>query len=269
MGQRLAWRPMASSSTGRWVRRVGSAGGGRTYRRRRPVNYYGVIAVICVLGVSSVALARYDYRHPAGASAFQSPPTTQDTWYAALGISVCGDEHPALAPNPFGAASGFQAIEGGAIKINPKTSSQTGTNATLAAFVRAYPGLTVTPSALVLPPSGKEKRSTTLRSGSACPTGSKDAGKVGHVEIAYWRNLAATRFSTTSDPAFVRFSPNQLITIGFVPTGTNPPKPPASAISVMLSPPSTTTTLPVPSTTAPGHGATTTTYYGTTTTTRR
>jgi hypothetical protein len=260
---------VASSSTGRWVRRVGSSGGGRTYRRRRPINYYGVLAVICVLGVSSVALARYQYRHPASAAP-QTPPTTSDVWFTALGINACGVQQPALAANPSAGILGFQAQSGGVVRVAPLTAAQTGTNATLARFVAAYRGLQVTKQELVLPPTGKSRKPTIYKTGTACPAGTKDAGKVGHVEIAHWKNLTVLTATTTTSTSNVRFSPNMLVTIAFVPSGTTPPKPPGTAVSAMLAAvsqsPNTTTTLFATTTTLPGS---TTTLPATTTTSRR
>jgi hypothetical protein len=257
MPQRLAWRPVAASNTGGWVRKVGASGGGRTYRRRRPINFYGVLVVICVLGVCSIALARYDYQHPATAAP-PPPPTTKDTWYAALGIATCGVQQPALAPNPTAAASGFTALEGGVVQVHPVLESQTGANATLERFVSAYKGLEVSKDALVVPPSGAQKKATHWVTGKACPAGTKDAGKVGHVEIAYWANLSSTTATTTTNPSDVRFTNHMLITIGFVPQGTLPPKPPNSAVKAMLTAQvtATTTTLPVPVSTLPGTSTT-------------
>lgn len=218
--------------------------------------------MICALGLASIALARYDYRHPASAAP-QTPPTTADTWYAALGIATCGVQHPALAPNPTAAVSGFSALGSGVIQVHPVTAAQTGHNATLRRFVSAYRGLAVTKDVLVVPASGKQTKATHWTTGTKCPSGTKDAGKVGHVEIAYWQNLSATAAKTTTNPADVAFTNNMLITIGFVPEGVQPPKPPFSAIRAMLQAVATTTTLPATSTTLP---ATSTTAHVTTTT---
>jgi hypothetical protein len=246
---------VASSNTGGWVRKVGASGGGRTYRRRRPINYYGVLVVVCVLGVASIALARYSYQHPAGASS-QGAPVVGDTWFAAYSISTCGTTNPPLTSNPSAATAGATALPDGVIQVRPVTKAQTGASATLQLFVGGYAGLTVTPSKLVVPPSGTGTKATTWTTGMKCPKGTKDAGKVGHVEIAHWKNLSATTATTATKPADVRFTRNMLITIAFVPTGVVPPQPPASAIDAMVAAisPTTTTT----STTAPGASTTTT-----------
>ena len=220
---------MASSNTGGWVRKVGSAGGGRTYRRRRPINYYGVLALICVLGLASIAYARHQYQRPA-AAAVVSGPTTSDTWYAAYSISTCGTTQPALTANPTAAAAGAVALPDGAIQVHPVTTAQTDAGATLALFVDGYKGLTVTKDTLVVPATGKGTKSTTWTTGTKCPDGTKDAGKAGHVEIAYWKNLSATVATTATSPSDVRFTRNMLITIGFVPErGRAAAKPPTAS----------------------------------------
>ncbi|HTT59852.1 MAG TPA: hypothetical protein VMF33_07365, partial [Acidimicrobiales bacterium] len=55
---------MAKSNSGKWVSRVGSAGGGKTYQKSRPANYYGALFVIVVLGLALTAFSRYEYDHP-------------------------------------------------------------------------------------------------------------------------------------------------------------------------------------------------------------
>lgn len=209
--------------------------------------------LICVLGVISIALARYDYQHPAGATA-QVGPTTSDTWYAAYSISTCGETQAPLTTNPASAAAGAVALPGGVIKVHPVNASQTGAGATLALFVDGYKGLAVTTDKLVVPATGVGSKSTTWTTGTKCPTGTKDAGKTGHVEIGYWKNLSSTIGATATSPADVRFTRNMLITIGFVPEGTVPPKPPPSAIDAMIAAISPTTT----TTTTAAHGTTTT-----------
>lgn len=244
-GDRLAWRPVTASDTGGWVRRVGASGGGKTYRRRRPINFYGVIGLVVVLGLASVSWARYEYRHHTASAATAVAPVVnqQPPWYAALGVDACGSQLPALPANPIAATTGFQAVKGGAIEIEPKAASQAGTNATLARFVDAYEGLTVTNKELSVPyTSGNRISAKTYTAGEACPKGTPDAGKIGEIEIAVWPNFDATSPTIYSKTSSVRFSSNQLITFAFVPMGTTPPKPPALAIKTMFNPPTTTTT---------------------------
>lgn len=228
---------MASSNTGGWVRRVGASGGGRSYRRRRPLNYYGIIGVIAVFGLASVGFARYDYRHP---------PAGPSTSYAALAFYACGTSLPSLSPS----AGSYHALAGGVV-----VSSTTGTP-TLDHFVSAYPGLTLTSSELGLPASGaKHSHATTYTNDEKCPAGTRDAGKVGHLEIAYWPTLSAVTPTLTTNASTVPLSNNVRISVAFLPIGVTPAQPPEvvtknmeNAISGTAS--TTTTTHPVTPTTA-------------------
>jgi len=241
---------VAESDTGGWVRRVGASGGGRTYRKQRPLNFYGVIVLVCVIGTLSVAWARYEYRHPAAGST-TAQPRIGTTWYAAQGTSACGADQPALASN-LTASGGFHALGNGAIRIAPATQAQAGTNATLDKFISRYIGLVVTSRRLVLPgPRGLPNPATTWRTGQKCPSGTKDAGKVGTVEIATWPNVGSAVPTITTDASKVRFTSNMLITFYFGPSGVTPPKPPASAIAAMFSGPTSGTTATTLPTTTP------------------
>jgi hypothetical protein len=254
---------VATSNTGGWVRRVGSSGGGRTYRKRRPFNFYGVVVVVVVLGFASIAWARYEYNHPA-AAASSIAPTVSDNWYEALGLNACGHQLPALPANSSAIVTGYGAVKGGVIDVQPKATSESGTKSNLSLFVDSYTGLTVSKSSLIVPVARTTKEgkasSLTYTTGTVCPKGTPDAGKKGAVEIATWPDVSSTTPHLYTSPSAVRFTAaSMLITIAFEPAGAVPPKPPASAIALALAGPpqsTTTTTAPVTSTTS---GATTTT----------
>jgi hypothetical protein len=229
---------VAASNTGGWVRRVGASGGGRTYRRRRPVNFYGILGLIFVFGLASVGFARYDYRHP------PSGPTQS---FAALAIFACGSEVPSLPAN----AGNFHALSGGVVQ-----STTTG-SPTLNQFTSAYAGLKLTSTELQVPIlSAKHPHVKSYTNGDKCPHGTRDAGKVGHVEIAYWPTLGAATPTLTTDPSAVPLTSRVQISVAFVPLGVTPPRPPPGVIAAMVnqigaSSTSTTTTIPTTPTTAP------------------
>ena len=61
-GQAVGLRPaMARSSSGKSVARVAATGGGATYRGQMPVNWYAALVVIVLVGLASVAIAKYHY----------------------------------------------------------------------------------------------------------------------------------------------------------------------------------------------------------------
>ena len=77
-GQAVGCRSvMASNSTGKWVQRAATTGGGRTYRGQMPVNWYASLIIICVVGLLLVGLSRYQLTHRSASSA--GPPTTPQT----------------------------------------------------------------------------------------------------------------------------------------------------------------------------------------------
>ena len=120
---------MANNSTGKWVQRAATTGGGRTYRGQMPVNYYALLAVIIVVGLGLVTLSRYQLTHHSTSSS--GPPTTQQTWYAGLAVDVCGTMEPNLPSNAAKSGKGLTANGNGVVTIAPADSSQSGSNATL------------------------------------------------------------------------------------------------------------------------------------------
>lgn len=253
---------MARNSAGKWVARAGATGGGRTYRGQTPVNWYAAVVIIVVLGILSVVFANYEYRHPASAATSTTQPTTKTTWYAGITFDVCGKTEPALASNVSSTKSATQAFYTsgkGVIIVSPKTDSQAGKNAVLGKFVTAYPDLALTATELKLPAS-TGKTSTIYKAGQACPKGTPDAGKKGQVQVEYWPSAFDTKANPTTvsgDPSTLKFSANQLIAVGFVPSGTKLGKT-ATVVTAMLDASAgTTTTTTAPATTAPAPAATT------------
>lgn len=263
--QPLGLSPVAQSQTGKWVSRVGSTGGGRNYRSRRPVNFYGVVALIVVLGILSVLWASHGYRHASSSSSSTTPPLAGTTSFAALGIDVCGTLHPNL---PAATKTTGPLVIGpdGVVKVSPATTAQAGDNANVQRMALAYPGLRVSTGSLTVP-SASTTTSLHLVNGDRCPAGTADAGQAGSVVVGYWSTFAVSNPELSSDPSTVRLTANSLVTIAFVPTNKTPLKPSQASINAMLTAsqsgsttpttaPATTTT---PSTTPTTAAATTTT----------
>jgi len=241
---------MADNSTGKWVQRAATTGGGRTYRGQMPVNFYASLAVIVIVGLALVGISRYQLTHRTTSSA--GPPTTSQTWYAALAVDVCGTIEPNLPAGPSKSTTGFTANGNGVLTIAPKSSAETGANATLGRFVSGYKGLELTNSTLQYP--GKP----VYTNGDVCPKGTPDAGKPGVVIVYSWPNFTSKHGSETpGDPQNLLFQNGQLITMAFIPANSTVPKPPASVITNLITAdqagPTTPTTAPVlrPATTTP------------------
>jgi len=264
---------MARSSSGKSVARAASTGGGATYRGQMPVNWYAALVIIVVIGIGSVAVAKYHYN--------QTPtlvePTTNTTWHAALAFDICGTTEPALAASPSSATTGLTTTGSGVLLIAPKTASEAGNNATLGKFAEGYSGLTLTNTQVKYPSASVPAYSN----GQKCAAGTPDAGKVGEVQARSWvlstktgknGQLEEVGGLTTVKPASLKLLNRQLITVGFGPANQALPKPPASTITALLqvlagNQPVATTTTATGVTTTTAHMLTPTSGSGTTTTT--
>ena len=265
---------MARSSSGKSVARAAATGGGATYRGQMPVNWYAALVVIVLIGLASVAVAKYHYNQTAAAV----EPTTHTTWHAGLAFDVCGTMQPALAASTT-TSSGLTTTGSGVLLIAPKNASEAGNNATLGKFAQGYTGLTLTNTTLKYPAASVPE----YRNGEKCAAGTPDAGKVGEVQARWWvvttktgknGQVEETGGVNTFKPADLKFVNRQLITVGFVPDSVTLAKPPASTITALLQvlagnqPVATTTTTAPVATATTIPGASTTTAPTTTTTTK-
>jgi hypothetical protein len=218
----------ASNSTGRWVERAATTGGGRTYRGQVPINWYASLVVICIVGLLLVGFSRYERTHPTVSSTGQ--PTTSQVWHSALATDICGTLKPSLPASRSTGKAGFTTDGSGVITIAPKNSSESGQNATLGKFVSEYgDGLELSNSALRYP------HGTAYSNGDVCPTGTPDAGKPGVVIVYNWPNFAAKKGSETSgSPQDLLFANGQLITMAFVPATATIPKPSGTVITSLI-----------------------------------
>jgi hypothetical protein len=238
---------MARSSSGKSVARAAATGGGTTYRGQMPVNWYAALIVIVVIGVASVAFARYNYAKGGPV------PTVNQTWHAGLAFDICGTTEPDLPASTATATNGLVMSAGGVMVIAPKTNSEAGSNATLGKFASQYQGLKLTDTSLQLPAKG----SPTYVNGQACPKGTPDAGKKGIVRVRSWVLTTATNKNGSfvqigggyASPTGLKLLDRQLITVGFGPSSAALPKPPAATIKALTqaiegtSAPVTTTTV--------------------------
>jgi hypothetical protein len=240
-----------------------------------PVNWYAALIVIVVIGIASIAVAKYNYNKTAPVV----EPTVGTSWHAALAFDICGTMEAALPASPTSATTGLTTTGSGVLAITPKKASEAGANATLGKFADGYTGLTLTNTKLTYPSS----KVPAYTNGQKCAVGTPDAGKVGIVQARSWVISTTTAKNgeeqevggvTTKEPAGLRFVNRQLITTGFVPEGTQMPKPPASTILALQqvlaggsAPVATTSTTAAGTTSSTVQSATTTTTVPASTTT--
>ena len=262
---------MAKSQTGKWVAKVASTGGSKTYRAQRPTNYYLLLVAILVIGLGSVFWARNHYHNATTAAASTVAPTIGTTSYSGLSIDVCGTIQPTLLPSASTTAA-ITALASGVLKVAPKTAAESGTNATLELFAKSYPGLVLTSNSLQTPKNATGSGQN-VTNGQKCAAGTPDAGKTGTVLYTFWSSFASTKPQTSSSTSAFHLTANSLVTISFLPSGAKVPRPPATTSSAMLQAGQTSTTpttavngsattlptISVPTTTAPTTTAPTTT----------
>jgi hypothetical protein len=260
---------VAKSSTGKLVSQIGASGGGKAYKKARPGNYYGVLFVIVILGLTSVVFSRYEYQNPNAAPTGPAPqPGT--TWFAALSIDNCGTQ--ITLPSDTNYKGGFVVLANNVIKVAPVGAADSGNNATVGQFANEYVGMTASSSTLAIPgPTGIAQPSTTFHNNTGCAAGTKYAGQTATVRYAYWSTLAQTSPKITTDPSSIKFTPDMRITMAFLPAAVKIAPPSQGTISAMFTDAAaaaaatTTTTLAGTVTTNPV--VTTTTLPATTTTT--
>ncbi|HEY5267154.1 MAG TPA: hypothetical protein VIJ40_10095 [Acidimicrobiales bacterium] len=263
---------MAKSTSGKWVSRVGAAGGGKTYQKQRPSNFYGALFVIVVLGLALVVFSRYEYQNPVKKHSTTVAPAIGKTLYAGISIQACGKTLPFLTASTT-STGGFAVGGSDVVRLAPVSAVDAGANATLLQFAKEYKGLIATTTELAVPNAkGVADAATTFKNGQTCAATSKYAGKTGHVVYAYWTTLGQTKPSLTTNPAKIHFSKNLRITLAFEPKGVTPSAPVSATVNAMFldtTTPTTTTTLAtVPTTTTTLNPTTTTTIASTTTTTK-
>jgi hypothetical protein len=267
---------VAKSNSGKWVSRVGAAGGGKTYRKARPANYYGILAVIVILGLVATVYSRYEYQNPVKKHvAAAVAPKIGSVLYAGLSIQACGKTLPYLTPDST-AGLGFIVGPDDVVRLSPVSAADAGNNATLQTLASEFNGLILSKTEIGVPTAkGTPDPKTTYKNGDTCATGTPDAGKTGKVEYAYWTSFAQKTPTITTNPAKIKFSKELQVTLAFEPTGVVP-SPPSKATdnqmvyNTVTPTTTTTTTLPTTTTTAgPGNAPTTTTTTASTTTTTK
>ncbi len=262
---------MAKSASGKWVSRVGASGGGKAYKKTRPGNFYGALAVIVVLGLVATVFARYDYQHPAKAAG-GAAPQVGTTWYAALSIENCGTRLAYLTPDTTDKGAGLTVLPSNVIRISPISAADAGDNATLAQFANEYVGLVASSSQLKVPKGeGIANPKTSFTNGQTCAVGTKYAGQKGTITYAYWK-YGAKKPTITTDPSTIKFAQDMSVAMAFDPVNVTPQKPRTQTIDAMFAAAQTVTTTtagaPVATTTTLKGAATTTTVVNSTTTTK-
>ena len=267
---------MGKASSNRKVARAAGIGGGRTYRGRTPWTYFGIIALIVLLGVVGTVTSR-DRRLSQINNQGGTAPTVGTTWHEGYAVYECGKFVPPItkANNPQGI--GILAGEPGVILVQPKVKAAAGHNATLGKFSAAT-GMRLNAAELQVP------------GGTLYQDAAKCEGQPGHVYVKQFGYAGATVGKLYNggkgqlgklDPRDVPLQDQVVITIAFVPASdaSKIPPPPdyvntnlnasgAASTTTTTTPPATTSTT-APRTTSTTKPATSTTSAATTTTIKK
>ncbi len=234
---------MAKSSLGKVVSRVGASGGGKTYAKARPANYYGVLVIIVVLGLSAVVYSRYERQHPYVAStAF---PAKNSVGYFALSVESCGTRHVDLTAYRTSDLL-FQVVTNNVVRVTPTSAATANAHANLGRFVNGYLGMKFSAQKLFVPDFPGKPLGQTYSAGQACPKGSKYAGQKAYPVLDYWHSVGQKAPSTTTNASSVKIRNLMFVTFAFEPKGVKPLLPSQRTITAMYNdslPSSTTTTV--------------------------
>ncbi len=248
---------MGKASSSKKVARAAGIGGRRSHRRQTPWSYFGIIALIVILGVAGTVASR-DRRLAQINNAGNTPPTVGTTWNEGYAVYACGkflDPISTKSPDP----QGITTRQPGIINIHPTVKASAGKNATLGKFASAV-GMTLNAAELKVPGG------TLYQDGNTCE------GQPGHVYIkqfAYIGDTVGQLYNGAKgqlpklDPRSVPLQDQALLTIAFVPASQESkiPAPPASVNAELskLAASSTPTTTTVPGATTPTTAAPATT----------
>jgi len=266
---------MAKNPSGSIVSRAAATGGGRRRRGSAKISNFSLAMIlIVVLGVLSIVWARSDYQSRASSAAAKVPPVVGQSpaWTAGVVTNICGRMAPNFTASTSSQTGGLRAEGNGVVTISPTSSSESGRNATLSAFLSDWSTNKATASTYILTSRSLTMGSTTFTNGEACPKGTPLAGQKGEVRIGVWPNYAAyvTNASptVTTEATLARFAQNHtFMTVYFGPSTARIPRPSAGVAASVIQGSSTTTTT-TPSTTT-SVAITTTSMASTTTTTKK
>jgi hypothetical protein len=206
---------MGKASSAKKVARAARTGGGRTRRGSSSWVWPTLMAIVVVLGTAGIVYSR-DQRQPDNTRPFAAASgRAGDHWHAAIGFYICGSFAPNLpeGTDPLGIHSHGDNV----VHIHPFGNSAAGKRATLEVFFSTV-NVTVSDDVIELP--GQDAK----RNGDDCESGP------GRVQAKVWdtRDPADPGRIVPGDPAAIRPQDGQLITVAFVPDGTDIPRPPSA-----------------------------------------
>jgi hypothetical protein len=188
------------------------------------------MGAVVILGTVGIVYSR-DQRQPDTTRPLAAANgRTGDHWHAAIGFYICGSFVPNLpeGDDPLGIHGHGDNV----VHIHPFGASSSGKRATLEVYFDTV-GADVSDDRIELP--GQD----TKGNGDRCDNGP------GRIQTKVWDTRAPTDPGriVEGDPSNIRPQDNQLITIAFVPEGTDIPRPPSEpSLDALTDVPGATTT---------------------------
>lgn len=230
---------MARPSSTKKVSRAAQTGGGRTTRGSQSLLYWGVIALVVILGVAGVAVSRDQRLDALEPGSDVAPRAGQDHWHTAYGIYICDQFIDPITDQRD--PEGIHTHADGVIHVHPLVRRAAGRNARLSKFFDAV-RLDLSDTEIEVP--GGE---TYSEGDDECD------GEPGVMQL---KVKGEEKVITTNIEDFVFDQDRQVITIAFAPKDADIPLPPSEATLDNLSDVAPT------STTAPAGADTSTTVAG-------
>jgi hypothetical protein len=211
---------MGKASSAKKVARAARTGGGRTRRGTTSWVFPGLMAMVVVLGTAGIVYSRDQHQPDNSRPLAAAAGVAGDHWHAALGFDICGTFAPNI-PDSGTDPLGIHTHGDGVVHIHPFSTLSSGKRATLQIFFDTT-NVTATATEIKLPTDN-----VTHKNGERC-----DAGTVGTatVQTKVWdtRDPADQGRIVTGSPAKIHPTDGMLITIAFVPAGTDIPRPPSA-----------------------------------------
>src|SRR5579885_443654 len=209
---------MGKASSAKKVARAARTGGGRTRRGTSSLLWPSLMAMVVILGTAGIVYSR-DQRQPDNsAPRAAANGVAGDHWHAALGIDICGTFEPNI-PDSGTDPLGIHTHGDGVVHIHPFSATSSGKRATLKIFFSTV-GADISASKIKIPNDDK-----TYKNGQPC-----QSGGTATVQTKVWdsRDPSDQGRIVPGDPAKIHPTDGMLITIAFVPPGTDIPRPPSA-----------------------------------------
>jgi hypothetical protein len=178
------------------------------------------MAMVVILGTAGIVYSRDQHQPDNSRPLAAAAGVAGDHWHAALGFDVCGTFAPNV-PDSGTDPLGIHTHGDGVVHIHPFSALSSGKRAKLQVFFDTTK-VKVTSSEIKLPTDG-----VTHKNGQNC-----DAGTVGAatVQTKVWDSRSPDDRGriVTGNPSDLHPKDGMLITIAFVPAGTDIPRPPSA-----------------------------------------